>query len=203
MSKIAKYLLEINAIKIDTTNFFSWASKIKSPIYTDNRLIISFPKYRKKIEKAFSQLIIKNFPDVDFLVGVATSGIPHCAYVSSILNLPMGYTRNSQKAHGKQNIIEGNLEKAKNIVVIEDLFSTGQSSLNVINILKENKYNVIGIASIFSYELNILQKNFQNIKYKSLLTISELIKTSLEEKKLTLSDVNIIEKFLLELNNLQ
>ena len=196
MNKIAKCLLEIEAVKLDTNNLFTWASGIKSPIYTDNRLIMSFPKIRTIIEKELSNLIITKFPNVDFLMGTATAGIPHAAYVSTILNLPMGYIRSASKKHGKKNAIEGNLKAAKNVLVIEDLFSTGKSSLAAINILKAKNYNVIGVVSIFSYNLKVLKDNFAGIKYYSLVTINDLLDAAFKLDKLTKTDISKIEDFI-------
>ncbi len=201
-NKIIKYLLDINAIKIQTNELFLWSSGIKSPIYVDNRTIISFPEIRKIIEKELSNLIKINFPKVDFIIGVATAGIPHCAYVSNILNLPMGYVRSQSKNHGRKNIIEGNLSNAKNIVIIDDLFSTGMSTVKVLNILKEKNYNVLGVVSIFSYNLDILKDNFKNIKFFSLIDIDDLINVFLNEKRINKEDLIIIKDFIKNLNNI-
>ncbi len=176
MNKIAHYLLDIKAVQINTENKFTWASGIKSPIYTDNRLIMSYPKIRSKIIVQLSKLIKNKFPEVDFVVGTSTAGIPHAAFVSIKLKLPMGYVRGSAKTHGKNNSIEGKILPENKIVVIEDLFSTGRSSLEVVNKLKEKGYNVLGIVSIFSYELDILEETFKDVEHYSLLTISELLK---------------------------
>ncbi len=200
-NKIINHLLTIKAIQINTIDLFTWASKIKSPIYIDNRLIMSFPKIRNDIAKELSKLIKQNFKNVDFLIGVATSAITHCAYVSNILKLPMGYVRSINKDHGKLKDIEGDLSKANNIVIIEDLFSTGNSVKKAYESLKNNGYNIIGIVSIFSYDLNILQKTLKNIKYKSLISINDLISFTLQENKLSKNDVKIISDFIHKLNN--
>lgn len=173
--QILKFLLTSKAIQINLKEKFTWSSGIKSPIYTDNRLIVSDVTARKYIENELAKLIKSKFPKVDFIVGTSTAGIPHAAYVSNILNLPMGYVRGSVKKHGMKNAIEGNFTNAKNIVIIEDLFSTGKSVQNVFNILKQKGYNILGIVSIFSYDLKSLKTNLKNINYYSLVLFNDLL----------------------------
>ena len=128
--KIAKTLLEINAIKLTSLKKpFVWASGIKSPIYCDNRLIMSYPDFRDFVAKSFVKIITEKFPQVEIIAGTATAGIPHAAWISQKMNLPMIYIRSSQKEHGKRNVIEGKLEENQNVVLIEDLISTGGSSI--------------------------------------------------------------------------
>ena len=201
MEQIAEELLLIEAVKLSNNkDKFLWSSGIKSPIYTDNRLIMSYPKTRAIVEKQLSNLIKIKFPEVNFIIGTATAGIPHAAYVSSILDLPMGYVRSSKKDHGKQNIIEGKIPKNSNIVVIEDLFSTGASVLKVINELKKANYNVLGAVAIFSYELNVLEENMKDIKHYSLTNIKELLNISYKKYIIDAKGIGIINNFLKELN---
>ncbi|NQZ29440.1 MAG: orotate phosphoribosyltransferase [Mycoplasmatales bacterium] len=199
MNKVAKHLLDIKAIQLNTKNKFTWASGIKSPIYTDNRLIMSHPKARKEIETQFAKLIQDTFPEVSLLMGTATAGIPHAAFLSEIMNLPMGYVRSSAKAHGKQNQIEGLVREDDKIVVIEDLFSTGGSSLAAINSLKDQGFNVLGVASIFSYELSKLKTNFKSIKYVSLVTLNEILKEAKNSSYLNSNEIKEIEEFVSKL----
>ncbi|CAM9113334.1 orotate phosphoribosyltransferase [Mycoplasma marinum] len=196
MNKIAKHLLDIKAVQLNTKEKFTWASGIQSPIYTDNRLIMSYPKIRNEIEEAFAQMIKSEFPEVTLLMGTATAGIPHAAYLSTIMDLPMGYVRGSAKNHGKQNQIEGFVSENEKIVVIEDLFSTGGSSLEAINVLKDKGYNVLGVVSIFSYGLEKLKKNFKGIKYHSLVTLKELLEVSKEVSYLKEEEIEEVKIFI-------
>ncbi len=150
---IAKVLLDVKAVFLRPSEPFTWASGIKSPIYCDNRLILGNVKERVYVETALSKMIQENYPDVEVIMGTSTAGIPHAAYVSDLLDLPMGYVRTSAKDHGRQNQIEGANPKGKKVVVIEDLISTAGSVLEVCNVLKEHGAEVLGIASIFTYNL--------------------------------------------------
>lgn len=184
MKEVAKALLEIKAVFLSPDKPFTWASGIKSPIYCDNRLILSYPKVRKMIENKFAMMVKNEFPDCELLMGTATAGISHAAYISEILNLPMGYVRSSSKDHGRNNQIEGKYEKGQKVVVIEDLISTGKSSIEVVNSLIEAGVEVLGIASIFTYELEKAKQNFESMKIKtiSLTNYSTLIEVAIEEK---------------------
>ena len=149
--KVAKNLLKINAVFLRPNNPFTWASGIKSPIYCDNRLTLAHIEERKVIENGLAQLIKEYYPSCEVVMGTSTAGIPHAAFVSDILSLPMGYVRGGNKDHGRQNQIEGVVPVGKNVVVIEDLISTAGSSIEVVNVLREAGCNVLGIASIFTY----------------------------------------------------
>ena len=148
--KVAKNLLKIKAVFLKPNDPFTWASGIKSPIYCDNRLTLSYPEVRKVVEEGLAQIIKEHFPTCEVVMGTSTAGIPHAAYVSEILNLPMGYVRGGNKDHGRQNQIEGVVPVGKDVVVIEDLISTAGSSIEVVNVLREAVCNVLGIASIFT-----------------------------------------------------
>ncbi|TCG11387.1 orotate phosphoribosyltransferase [Mycoplasma todarodis] len=199
MNKIAKHLLDIKAVQLNTKERFTWASGIKSPIYTDNRLIMSYPEARKEIEAEFAKLIKKTFPEVTLLMGTATAGIPHAAFLSEIMEMPMGYVRGSAKAHGKQNQIEGLVRTGDKIVVIEDLFSTGGSSLSAIKSLEDQGYEVLGVVSIFSYELSKLKTNFKNVKHASLVTLEELLIEAKNSSYLEESEIKEVQEFISEL----
>lgn len=195
MKEVAKALLEIKAVVINNEERFTWASGIKSPIYTDNRLINSFPKQRKFIEKEFANKLIAEFPEVEILMGTATAGISHAAYMSDILELPMGYVRGSKKAHGRQNQIEGMSVKGKKVVVIEDLLSTGGSSLEAVEALKAEGAIVLGVAAIFKYGLAKLTENFKDVKYFALTNLDELLSVAAENKYISSEEIKIVQDF--------
>ena len=149
--KIAKDLLKIKAVFFRPEEPFTWASGIKSPVYCDNRLTLSDKDVRTDVEEGLAQLIRENYPDVEVLMGTSTAGIAHAAITAHIMCLPMGYVRSGHKDHGRQNQIEGRLEKGQKVVVVEDLISTGGSVLEVVDVLREAGAEVLGIVSIFTY----------------------------------------------------
>lgn len=154
MSKtIAAQLLEINAVSLRPQEPFTWTSGIKSPIYCDNRLTLSYPEVRKSIAKGLVSLIHMHFPDVEVIAGTATAGIPHAAWVSDEMELPMCYVRSSAKGHGKGNQIEGKIDKGQKVVIIEDLISTGGSVITAAQALEEAGAEVLGVVAIFTYGL--------------------------------------------------
>ena len=169
---IASYLLEIHAIKLNSKNPFTWASGLRSPIYCDNRIALSYPNKRTYIKNQLASAIKDNFSDVDVIAGVATAGVPQGALVADELGLPFVYIRSSAKAHGMTNKIEGKLEKGQAVVVIEDLISTGKSSLNAVDALRDAGANVAGMIAIFTYGLDIAKENFVNKDCK-LITLSD------------------------------
>ena len=150
-SRVAQGLLSIGAVFLRPQEPFTWASGIKSPIYCDNRLILTAPAVRETVERAIADTVHREFPQAEVLMGTATAGIAHAAIVGHMMGLPMGYVRSSGKDHGRQNQIEGRLEPGQKVVVIEDLISTGGSVLDVVNVLREAGAEVLGIASIFTY----------------------------------------------------
>lgn len=159
---ISLNLLEIKAIKLNNTNPFTWASGLKSPIYCDNRVALSYPEKRSYIKIQLANAIRDHFRDVDVIAGVATAGIPQGALVADILELPFVYIRSSTKAHGMTNKIEGKIEKGQTVVVVEDLISTGKSSLNAVDALTDSGAVVVGMVAIFTYGLKIAEENFTN-----------------------------------------
>ena len=195
--EVASSLLKIKAVFLRPNEPFTWASGIKSPIYCDNRLTLSYPEIRDIIENGLVELIKEYYPTCEVVMGTSTAGIPHAAYVSSILNLPMGYVRGGAKDHGRGNQIEGVVPKGKNVVVIEDLISTAGSSIEVVNILKEAGCNVLGIASIFSYELKkgIDRLKEANVINHSLSNFTTLIEVSNQMGYIEEKDVSTIKKF--------
>lgn len=197
MKAVAKKLLEIKAVVVNRKEPFTWASGIISPIYTDNRLINSYPEQRKFIEEEFAKMIKSKFPEAQILMGTATAGISHAAYVSSILDMPMGYVRGDKKSHGKQNQIEGKSVKGLKVVVIEDLLSTGKSSLEVVEVLRAEGAEVLGVAAIFKYGLRRLEENFglNNIEYETLTNLDELLEAAREESYIENDDVQFVKEF--------
>ena len=158
------FLTQINAIKLNTKNPFTWTSGIKSPIYCDNRLVLSYPKIREFIADSMTYIIKNKYGDDISIAGVATGAIAVGAMISERLNVPYAYVRPEPKGHGLKNQIEGNIEDKSNVVVIEDLISTGKSSLNAINALRSEGLNVMGMLSIFSYSFDSANKKFINEK---------------------------------------
>ncbi len=150
---IAKELLSIGAVFLRPDDPFTWASGIKSPIYCDNRLTLSAPAARDKVEEGLAALVRKHFPECEMLMGTSTAGIAHAAMTAVLLNLPMGYVRSEAKTHGRTNRIEGRMEKGTKVVVVEDLISTGGSAIDVVEALREEGADVRGIVSIFTYGL--------------------------------------------------
>lgn len=162
--KIAQDLLDIKAVQINTTNYFTWTSGLKSPIYCDNRLTMSYPHVRQNITKAFIQQLQTMDEKPDVIAGCATAGIPHAAWLADELNLPMVYVRSKPKEHGKGNQIEGYVEKGDRVIVIEDLISTGGSSIAAAQALQEEGAHVTHVLAIFTYGLEKAKQNFQQAK---------------------------------------
>ena len=194
---VARNLLKIKAVFLRPNDPFTWASGIKSPIYCDNRLTLSYVETRKVVEEGLAEIIRKHFPTCEVVMGTSTAGIPHAAYVSEILNLPMGYVRGGAKDHGRGNQIEGVVPVSKNVVVIEDLISTAGSSIEVVNILREAGCNVLGIASIFTYNLKkgIDRLQAANVINHSLSNFEVLAKVAADENYIEGKDLAKVLKF--------
>jgi orotate phosphoribosyltransferase len=197
MKQVANILLKIKAVFLNTKKPFTWASGIKSPIYTDNRVIISYPKQRDRIESALAKLIKTKFPKTKAIVGTSTAGIPHAAYVSKILNMPMAYVRSKAKDHGRSKAIEGEIAKNTAVVVIEDLLSTGNSCLEVVKILRSSKVKVLGVVSIFNYGMKQCINNFKQSKCisHSLTNLDELLDEAVKGKYIVAKQKQQIIKF--------
>lgn len=166
---IAKQLLSIGAVFLRPEEPFTWASGIQSPIYCDNRLTLSAPAVRSRIEAGLAALVQEHFPDCECLMGTSTAGIAHAAITAHLLGLPMGYVRSGAKDHGRQNQIEGRLEKGQKAVVVEDLISTGGSVIEVVEVLREAGAQVLGIASIFTYGM---QKGIERLAAAQVKNVS-------------------------------
>jgi orotate phosphoribosyltransferase len=184
---VAAMLLQIEAIKLNADKPFTWSSGWKSPIYCDNRLSLSYPDIRTSIKEALAGVIRAQFKDVEGIAGVATAGIPQGALVADALNLPFAYVRSKPKEHGMENLIEGRVTKGQKIVVVEDLISTGGSSLKVVEALRKDGAQVLGMVSIFNYGFDVATKNFESadVRLISLSDFSYLLTYALEQKKIT------------------
>lgn len=195
--KIAESLLQIKAIKLQPKNPFTWASGWKSPIYCDNRIALSHPAIRTYIRQKLSELIQDEFGAVDMISGVATAGIPQGVLVAQDLGLPFSYVRASAKDHGRNNQIEGEVISGQRVVVIEDLVSTGKSSLQAVHALREVGCSVVGLVSIFSYGLDIAAQNFAEAKcsFHTLCDYDALIKVAAEKSYVLESDIDMLEKW--------
>lgn len=190
----AEFLLQIKAIKLEPNNPFTWTSGIKSPIYTDNRKILSYPKVRTYVRQEFSRIISEEFPDLDLIAGVATGAIAHGVLVAQELGLPFVYVRSEKKSHGLENKIEGVVESGQSVVVIEDLVSTGKSSLQAIHALREAGCNVKGMVAIFSYLLPEAVESFKknNVRLFTLTDYDILIKKALMIKYISDNDLHLL-----------
>jgi len=180
---IAEKLLEINAVALKPEEPFTWTSGLRSPIYCDNRLTLSYPEVRKAIAAGLQELIQEQFPGTELIAGTATAGIPHAAWVSDLMDLPMCYVRSKAKGHGKGNQIEGKAEAGQKVVVVEDLISTGGSVVTAVHALKEAGCDVSGVVSIFTYGLVKGKQVFEaeNIKSHSLTDFSTLIDVAISK----------------------
>ena len=193
--KIAQDLLEIEAISLRPNEPFTWASGIKSPIYCDNRITLSYPEVRERITDAFVALIKEKFSDVDVIAGVATAGIPQAALVAQKMGLPMVYVRSKAKDHGKENLIEGRVSKGQKAVVIEDLISTGGSVLVAVDALKEEGVEVLSVCAIFTYLLPKATSNFEahQTRLETLSNYDVLMDVAVEKKFVEESDLDLLK----------
>lgn len=192
--EIAKQLLNIKAVKLSPEAPFTWASGIKSPIYTDNRLALSFPSTRTAIKEGLSELV-RSYGNVDCVVGVATAGIPHAALIADHLELPMAYVRSKAKSHGRQNQIEGQIQPNSKVVVVEDLISTGGSALEAVAALKNQGIEVLGVVAIFTYGFQAAVDRFnkENCTFKTLTDYSTLIEEAVKLQAVNPSQIKTLE----------
>lgn len=194
---IAKDLLKIKAVFFRPQEPFTWASGIKSPVYCDNRLTLSAPEVRNDVENGLATLIKEYYPEAEVLMGTSTAGIAHAAITAHILDMPMGYVRSGAKDHGRQNQIEGKLEKGQKVVVVEDLISTGGSVLEVVNVLREAGADVLGIVSIFTYGMKkgLQRLEAADVKNVSLTNFDVIAEVAAEEGYIEKEDVQKLIKF--------
>lgn len=194
---VAKRLLEIKAVFLRPQEPFTWASGIKSPIYCDNRLILTAPEARNEVEQAIADTVKREYPEAEVLMGTATAGIAHAAIAAHLLGLPMGYVRSGNKDHGRQNRIEGRLDKGEKVVVVEDLISTAGSCIEVVEALREAGAQVLGVVSIFTYGL---QKGLDrlaaaNVTNYSLSNFDAVCEVAAEEGKIRPEDIARLKQF--------
>ena len=195
--RIAKDLLQIKAVFFRPEEPFTWASGIKSPVYCDNRLTLTAPEVRNDVENALAETIRREYPDCEVLMGTSTAGIAHAAITGHILGLPMGYVRSGNKDHGRQNQIEGRLEKGQKVVVVEDLISTGGSVIEVVNVLREAGAQVLGIVSIFTYGMRkgLDRLAAAEVKNVSLTNFDVIARVAAEENYIKPEDVDRLIAF--------
>ena len=188
---IAKDLLKIKAVFFRPEEPFTWASGIKSPVYCDNRLTLTAPEVRTDVENALAETIRREYPDAEVLMGTSTAGIAHAAITGHLLNLPMGYVRSGSKDHGRQNQIEGRLERGQKVVVVEDLISTGGSVIEVVSVLREAGAEVLGIVSIFTYGMKkgLERLAAANVKNISLTDFDTIAQVAAEENYIKAGDI--------------
>ncbi len=196
-TEIASHLLDIKAVHLRPEKPFTWASGIKSPIYTDNRITLSYPETRNLIEDGFVQRIEEEFPEVEVIAGTATAGIPHGAIIADRMNLPFAYIRSKPKEHGVGNQLEGRIVKGQKMVVIEDLISTGGSVLDAVAAAEREGADVIGVVAIFTYELPKAERNFDNagVRLVTLSNYSELIKVAKVQGYINADGLTLLKKF--------
>lgn len=195
--KVAKALLSIGAVFFRPEEPFTWASGIKSPVYCDNRLILTAPEHRVVVESAIAETVKKEYPDCEVLMGTSTAGIAHAAIAAHLLDMPMGYVRSGNKDHGRQNRIEGKLEKGQKVVVVEDLISTGGSVIDVVDALREAGSEVLGIVSIFTYGMQkgIDRLAAANVKNVSLTCFDVIAEVAADEGYIKPEDIAKLIKF--------
>ena len=195
--QVAKSLLQINAIILQPNNPFKWASGWKSPIYCDNRKTLSYPEIRNYIRQGLAAIIKRHYQGANVIAGVATAGIPHGALVAEELGLPFIYVRNQAKKHGKENQIEGYFEAGQSVVLVEDLISSGKSSIEAANTLKKAGMNVKGVASIFTYSFDAASTNFKDAEYEymSLCDYNTLLSQAISQGHIEKSDLTILKEW--------
>ena len=195
--QVAKLLMDIKAVFLRPNEPFTWASGIKSPIYCDNRLTLSYPRVRDVIEQGLADIIKAKYPQCEAVAGTSTAGIAHAALVANILDLPMAYVRASAKDYGRNNQIEGRIEPGQKVVVVEDLISTGGSVIDVVNVLREHGAEVLGIVSIFTYGLQkgIDRLAAANVENTSLSNYNALVAVAHETGYIAESDIKKLEAF--------
>ena len=196
--EIAKALLSIKAVFLSPEKPFTWASGIKSPIYCDNRLILTAPEVRNLVEQTIAETIKEKFPEAEVLMGTSTAGIAHAAIAAHLLGMPMGYVRGSAKDHGRNNRIEGRLEKGEKVVVIEDLISTGGSCIDVVEALREAGADVLGVVSIFTYGMKkgLDRLAAANVTNYSLSNFDTLVEVAAEENYIRPEDRDRLKLFM-------
>lgn len=195
--EIAHAMLQVGAVELNPTALFTWASGIKSPIYCDTRLTISDPAIRKQLAKGLAQNIKEHFPEVELVAGTATAGIPHAAWVSDILELPMVYVRSKAKEHGRGNQIEGKYHEGQKVVVVEDIVSTGGSSIVALEALRAAGCDVLGVVCVYTYNLPKAEEAFANagVKYVSLTNFDYLVEAATETGAISEENIPFLKQW--------
>jgi len=193
-AEVASILLKVKAIKLETQDYFTWASGWKSPIYCDNRKLLSFPEERTFIKNSFTELIEEKYPEAETIAGVATAGIAHAAFIADALKLPLCYVRSKPKGHGLENLIEGNLKSGMKTVVVEDLISTGGSTLKAVEALRKSEADVLGAVAIFSYGFPKAIENFKSAEcsYFTLSDYEHLLPYALENEIISEDELELL-----------
>ncbi len=194
--EIAKILLNIKAVTLSPNDPFTWASGIKSPIYCDNRLLLSYPTEWREVMAVMVKVIKREFPTVECLMGTAAAGIPHASICAYKIGMPSGFVRSSAKDHGKGNQIEGKIYPGMKVVVIEDLISTGGSSISAVNALRDAGCEVLGVVAIFTYGMKKAEETMESVKTISLTNYQELLACAVEEKYIAKIDEAKLKKFM-------
>lgn len=191
--EVAKALLDTKAVSLNATEPFTWASGLKSPIYCDNRITLSYPKVRSLIAQGLKDLILEQFPDVEAIVGVATGGLPQASLVAELLQLPLAYVRPQAKQHGQAKQVEGYLKPHAKVVMIEDLISTGGSVLKAVDAVKQDNYDVLGVVAVFTYDLQKAKDNFKDVPLKTLSSYPVLIDVALKQEAIKPEDLALLK----------
>lgn len=196
-NEIAHAMLKAGSVELNPTDLFTWASGIKSPIYCDTRLTISEPVIRKQIANGLAQNIKEYFPETEVVAGTATAGIPHAAWVSDVLELPMVYVRSKAKEHGRGNQIEGKISAGQKVVVVEDIISTGGSSITAVEALRAAGCEVLGVVCVYTYNLPLAEQAFEEIgvKYVSLTNFDYLVEAATESGSIKESDIPFLKEW--------
>jgi len=192
--EIVRVLLKVKALRLETQDYFTWSSGWKSPIYCDNRKLLSFPEERGIVKEKFIELINEKYPEVEIIAGVATAGIAHAAFIADAMKLPLCYVRSKAKGHGMENLIEGDYSEGMKTVVVEDLISTGGSTIKAVEALTEVKADVRGAVAIFSYGFPQAVENFQNIdcSYYTLSNYEHLLPYALEQNMISETELELL-----------
>ncbi len=195
--QLAEKLLAINALKIQPANPFTWASGWNSPIYTDNRRTLSYPSVRTYIKTELSRVILEQFPDVEAVAGVATGAIEQGALVADVLNVPFAYIRSTPKDHGLENLIEGDLKAGQKVIIVEDLVSTGKSSLKAVEAVRAAGCEVIGMVALFSYGFPVAEENFEKagVRLVTLSNYNAILEAALQTKYISEEDLETLHNW--------
>lgn len=193
--QVAQGLLETKAVTLSVDTPYTWASGLKSPIYCDNRITLSYPKVRSLIAQGLKDLILKEFKDVEAIVGVATGGLPQAALVADLMTLPLAYVRPQAKDHGRNKLVEGYIKPGAKVVMIEDLISTGGSVLRSVDAVKREGFDVLGVVAIFTYQLDKATENFKNVRLHTLSNYTALVEQAVASNYIDAKDLDLLKSW--------